>query len=217
MDLSDYLRIIRQKGWLIILLAVLTAAAAFGFSKMMTPVYESNLRLLVQPARTDFGQAQAAKQLLRGYVQWIQSSYRAAAVIDQLKLDMTPPQLLSDVEVASDDSSFVIQINVENSDPDLANDIARTWGNVFVQWRIDDNADQRKEDRVDVEFIDDPQAGLSSPKTKINTAAGAVFGALLGTMLVFGLEWLESGVVRRSEDVERYLEIPVIGSIPGSK
>ncbi|MGD2078842.1 MAG: Wzz/FepE/Etk N-terminal domain-containing protein [Chloroflexota bacterium] len=217
MDLSDYLRILRQKGWLIILLAVLTAAAAFGFSKIQTPVYESTLRLLVQPARTDFGQAQAAKQLLRGYVQWIRSSYRAGAVIDELKLDMTPPQLLSDVEVASDDSSFVIQIDVENSDPDLANDIARTWGNVFVQWRIDDNATQRKEDRVDVEFIDDPQAGLSSPKTRINTAAGAVFGALLGVVLVFGLEWLESGVVRRSEDVERYLDIPVIGSIPGQR
>ena len=71
MDLNDYIRIIRQKGWLIILVAVLTAAAAFGFSKLQTPVYESSLRLLVQPARTDFGQAQAAKQLLRGYVQWI--------------------------------------------------------------------------------------------------------------------------------------------------
>lgn len=217
MELSDYFRILRQKGWLIILVAVLTAAAAFGFSKIQDPIYESSLRLLVQPARTDFGQAQAAKQLLRGYVQWIRSSYRAAAVINQLQLDMTPPQLLSDVEVASDDSSFVIQLNVENSDPDLANDIARTWGNVFVQWRIDDNATQRKEDRVDVEFIDDPQASLSSPKTRINTVAGAVFGALVGTILVFGLEWLESGVVRRSEDVERYLEIPVIGSIPGQK
>ena len=217
MELGDYLRILRQRGWLILLVAVLTAAAAFGFSKIQTPVYESNLRLLVQPARTDFGQAQAAKQLLRGYVQWIRSSYRAATVIDQLQLDMTPSQLLSDVEVASDDSSFVVQLNVENSDPDLANDIARTWGNVFVQWRIDDNATQRKEDRVDVEFIDDPQAGLASPKTRINTLAGAVFGALLGVLLVFGLEWLESGVVRRSEDVERYLEIPVIGTIPGQK
>ncbi len=217
MELGDYVRILRQKGWLIILVAVLTAAAAFGFSKIQTPVYESSLRMLVQPARTDFGQAQAAKQLLRGYVQWIRSSYRAATVIDQLQLDMTPSQLLSDVEVASDDSSFVVQLNVENSDPDLANDIARTWGNVFVQWRIDDNATQRKEDRVDVEFIDDPQAGLASPKTKINTLAGAVFGALLGVLLVFGLEWLESGVVRRSEDVERFLEIPVIGTIPGQK
>lgn len=214
MELSDYLRILRQRGWLIILVAALTALAAFGFSKMQTPVYQSSLRILVQPARTDFGQAQAAKQLLRGYVQWIYSSYRAAAVIDELQLDMLPQELLGDVEVASDDSSFVIQINAENTDPDLANDITRTWGNIFIQWRIDDNADQRKEDRVDAEFIDDPRAGLDRPQTRINVAAGLVFGALLGIVIVFVLEWLESGVVRRREDIERYLEVPVIGTIP---
>ena len=187
MKINDYSRILRQRGWLIILLALLTAAAAFGFSKIQTPVYESNLRILVQPARTDFGQAQAAQQLLRGYVQWINSSYRAAKVIDELKLDMTPNQLLSDFGVASDDSSFVVRLNVENSDPDLANDIARSWGNTFIQWRIDDNATQRKEDRVDAEFIDDPLAGLARPQTMINTAAAAVFGILLGIIIVLVL------------------------------
>lgn len=214
MEFGDYLRILRQRGWLIILISFLTAAAAFGFSRVQTPVYESSLRMLVQPARTDFGQAQAAKQLLRGYVQWIRSSYRASKVIDELQLDMTPQQLLGDVEVASDDSSFVIQINVESTDPNLANDIARIWGQTFIQWRIDDNATQRKEDRVDAEFIDDPQAGLDRPRTRINAAAGAVFGALLGIILILALEWLESGVVRRTEDIERFLEIPVIGTIP---
>ena len=216
MELTDYLRILRQRGWLIILLAVLTAAAAFGFSQMQTPVYESSLRLLVQPARTDFGQAQAAKTLLRGYVQWMTSRYRAAAVIDHLKLDMMPEQLLGDVVIASDDSSFLILVNVKNTDADLANDIARTWGDLLIQWQTENNAGLRKEDRIDVERIDDPQAGLDSPKTKINTAAGAVFGALLGLMLIFFLEWLESGVLRRNEDIERYLDIPVIGSIPNS-
>ena len=60
MEISDYGRILKQRGWIIILVAVLTAAAAFGFSKLQTPVYESTVRILVQPARTDFGQAQAA-------------------------------------------------------------------------------------------------------------------------------------------------------------
>jgi len=213
-EFGDYLRILRQRGWLIVLLSFLTAAAAFGFSRVQTPVYESSLRMLVQPSRTDFGQAQAAKQLLRGYVQWIRSSYRASQVIDELQLDMTPQQLLGDVEVASDESSFVIQLNVESTDPNLANDIARIWGQTFIQWRIDDNATQRKEDRVDAEFIDDPQPRLDRPRTRINTAAGAVFGALLGIILILALEWFESGVVRRTEDIERFLEIPVIGIIP---
>ena len=215
MELSDYGRILKRRGWIIILVAALTAVAAFGFSKLQTPVYESSLKILVQPARTDFGQAQAAKQLLRGYVQWINSSYRAATVIDELKLDLTPQELLSDIRVASDESSFVIQLNVENTDPNLANDVARTWGNTFIQWRTDDNATQRKEDRVEAEFIDDPRAGLDRPKVIINTAAAVIFGALIGVVIVLVLEWIESGVVRRSEDIERYLDIPVIGSIPG--
>jgi LPS O-antigen subunit length determinant protein (WzzB/FepE family) len=53
-ELSDYLRIIRQRGWLIILLALLTAAAAFGYSKMQTEVFESQVNMLVTPARLDF-------------------------------------------------------------------------------------------------------------------------------------------------------------------
>ncbi|MGH2538566.1 MAG: YveK family protein [Candidatus Promineifilaceae bacterium] len=214
MEFRDYARILRQRGWLILLLAGLTAAAAFGFSKLQDPVYEASLRLLVQPARTDFGQAQAARSLLRGYVQWIQSSYQAAQVIDQLQLDMTPQQLMGDVEVASDESSYIIQIIVENSNQGLASDIAMAWGNLFVQFRLDENADQRREDQVEALIIDDPQIRLARPQTQVNTAAGFVFGALIGVLLVLGLEWLESGVMRRSQDVERYLDIPVVGTIP---
>lgn len=214
MELQDYVQIVRRRGWMIVLLAVLTAAAAFGFSRAQTPIYKSTGRLLVQPARTDFGQSQAVKALLRSYVQWLESDYRAAAVIDKLQLDMTPGQLRADMQVASDESNFVINLNVENPDPDIANDIARVWGEELIQWRIGDNARQRNEDRVEVYFLEDPKAGLDSPKTRINTAAGFVFGALLGILLIFALEWVESGIVRRSEDVERYLEIPVIGTIP---
>ncbi len=214
MELSDYFRIIRQRGWVILLLMALTAAAAFGFSKMQTPVYESSLRLLVQPSRTDFGQAQAAKTLLSSYEQWLYSSYRAQAVINNLQLDMTPGELLGDVRVASDGNSFIIKLAVENTDPNLANDIARAWGNELIQWQNANNDKLNKEDRITIEFVDDPVAGLDRPDTMINTAAGLVFGLLLGVALVFLLEWLASGVIRRREDVERYLEIPVIGSIP---
>lgn len=214
MELSDYLRILRQRGWIIILLAVLTAGAAFGFSRAQTPVYESRLKLLVLPSRTDFGQAQAAKELLRSYEQWIRSSYRAQQVIDQMQLDMEAGALLGDMTVASDNSSFVIEMAIENTDPNLGNDIARTWGNLLIQWQNSNNDKLRKEDRITIELLDDPQAALDRPKWKVNTAAGGVFGALLGIIVIFLLEWIESGIMRRSDDVERYLDIPVIGTIP---
>lgn len=216
MEFKDYIRIIRQRGWLIVLLAILTAAAAFGFSRMQTPVYEASARLLIT-SRPDFGQAQAVRLRLRDMAVWLNSSLRAQDVIDQLQLDMQPLALLGDVTVAAATSESIIQINVENSDPDLAKDIARVWAEQLIALRLEDNAELRAEDRIEAELIDDPAVALESPQTKINTAAGAVFGALLGIVAIFILEWMESGILRRPEDVERYLDIPVIGRIPQNK
>lgn len=213
MEFKDYVRIVRQRGWLIILLAVLTAGAAFGFSRMQTPVYEASARLLIT-SRPDFGQAQAVRIRLRDMAAWLSSSYRAQAVIDELQLDMLPRDLLGDVTVAAATSESIIEINVENTDPSLAQDIARVWAQQLIDLRREENAEERAEDRIEAELIDDPAVGLESPQTTINTVAGAVFGALLGIVIIFVLEWLESGILRRAEDVERYLEIPVVGRIP---
>lgn len=216
MEFKDYIRIIRQRGWLIVLLSVLTAAAAFGFSRMQTPVYEASARLLIT-SRPDFGQAQAVRLRLRDMAVWLNSSLRAQDVINQLQLDMQPLALLGDVTVAAATSESIIQINVENSNPDLAKDIARVWAEQLIALRLEENADLRAEDHIEAELIDDPAVALESPQTKINTAAGAVFGALLGIVTIFILEWMESGILRRPEDVERYLDIPVIGRIPQNK
>ncbi|MAT97283.1 MAG: hypothetical protein CL608_09090 [Anaerolineaceae bacterium] len=215
MALNDYFRILRRRGWIIILLAILTAGAAFGFSKIQPVVYESSLKLLVRPARTDFGQSQAARELLGNYEQWLNSSYRAQDVINILQLDMQANELLGDVTVSSDRLGLVVQINVENTNPDLGNDIARTWGNLLIQWQNEENDKNLQGDRITIEFQDDPKVVGVSPNVNVNTAAGGVFGALLGVIVIFVLEWIESGVVRRAEDVERYLEIPVVGRIPG--
>lgn len=215
MEFKDYVRVVRQKGWLIILLAVLTAGAAFGFSRMQTPVYEASARLLIT-SRPDFGQAQAVRIRLRDMAAWLNSSLRAREVINELQLDMLPRELLGDVTVAAATSESIIEINVENTDPDLAHDIAQAWAQQLIDLRREENAELRAEDRIEAELIDEPAVGLASPQTTINTVAGAVFGALLGVVVIFILEWLESGVLRRAEDVERYLEIPVIGRIPQS-
>ncbi|MEN8098264.1 MAG: Wzz/FepE/Etk N-terminal domain-containing protein [Chloroflexota bacterium] len=217
MELSDYIRILRKRGWIIIALLVMTAASAFVVSKLQTPIYKSSAEVLIQPARPDFGLAQSAKLLLRSYASWMSTETRAQEVIDQLSLDRVPGSLLSDVAIASDESRLVIKITVEDPDGNVANDIARVWIDQFVQWRNDENKLLRKEDQVDADPLDPPRYGLARPKWKVNVLAGAVMGALIGGVIVFILEWLESGVMRRSEDIDRHLSLPVLGAIPGSR
>jgi len=217
MELQDYIRILRRRGWIIILLMVMTSTAAFAFGKLQTPIYQSSVDILVQPARADWGITQSAKILLRSYASWMNTNTRAQEVIDLLHLDRVPADLLGDVQVASDESRLIIQMTVEDPDGDLANDIAQVWTDIFIQWRNAENAKQRKEDRVEAFQLDPPRYALDRPKWKINVVAGLVLGALVGSVITFALEWIESGVVRRPEDIDRYLGLPLLGTIPAPK
>jgi capsular polysaccharide biosynthesis protein len=217
MSLIEYLRILRRRGWIILLAALLTAASALVFSVAQTPVYKSTAYILVQPARTDFGLTSAAKTLLRSYVSWMNTRSNAQKVIDELKLDRTAESLLGDVTIASDDSRFVIQVDVESEDGDQANRIALKWAELFVQWRKDENQKVRREDHVEAMILDLPQYVLDRPQTRINLLAGAILGGLLGGMIVFVLEYVEAGVIRSSRDVERALNLPVLGAVPAAE
>jgi capsular polysaccharide biosynthesis protein len=215
MELADYIRILRKRWWIIAVAVVLTAGSAFIFSGLQTPVYESSAQVLVK-VRPDLGLTQSAKWLLRSYVARMYTRDWAERVIELGQLPMTPKKLMGNVTVASDESRFVIQIDVEDYDGDVANDIARTWSDLFIQWRNSENATQRKEDRVEAELLDQPTYVQSWPKTKIVTAAGGIFGLVIAGVVIFFLEWLEAGVIRTPQDLERQLNLTVMGAIPSS-
>jgi capsular polysaccharide biosynthesis protein len=197
-----------------LLLAALAAVSAFVFSRLQTPIYESSIYLLVKPSRTDLGLTQSAKTLLRSYVAWLDTNTNAQRVINTLQIDREAEALRGDATITSDDSRFIIQIDVRNEDQRLANQIAETWATLFVDWRNTENAKVRREDWVEAEILDAPVLALDRPQTAINTAAGGILGILLGGVIIFVLEYLEAGVIRSRQDVERALGLAVMGAIP---
>ena len=216
MELGDYIRILRKRWWIIVVAVVLTAGSGFVFSKLQHPEYTSTAEVIIEPARPDWGLAQAAKILLRTYMTVVDSDRKALAVIDELKLPMTPDQLRSRARFAVEDDRMVIKIEIEDYDGDQANDIARTWAQLLVEWRDSQNQRQRKEDRVYAYLRDEPRYVQSWPKTKIVTAAGGVFGLVIAGVVIFFLEWLEAGIVHTPQDVERQLNLVVVGAIPST-
>jgi capsular polysaccharide biosynthesis protein len=216
MELKDYLRILRKRGWIIVLLAALTAAAAFGFSQLQTVEYKSSIQVSVFPDRIDNGTLLATKQILRGFRAYIDSENFAALVINQLHLDMLPKTLKSQVTIATIDEDYLIQIDVVNTDGNQANDIANTWAQAFVEWRQQENTKQLKEDRVSALAVEPASYGKFRPQTTLNVVAGGVIGLMLGTLIVFFLESIESNILRAPDDVERALGMTVIGAIPAT-
>ncbi len=222
MELSDYFRILRHRGWIIVVVAAVAAVSAFGFSKLQRPVFKSSMQVTVLPARNDMGLAQTTKQLLRAYVTIIDTKKFAAEVLQRFEqagtpLDMTPEQLKDNAIIASFEDKNVIQIDVKNGDGERGNRIAYAWAQEFRDWRELENGKVRKEDQVEVVMGDNPIYSKFRPQTTINTAAGGILGLLLGALIVAVLEWLEAGVVRTPADVERKLGLPVLGAIPASE
>ncbi len=217
MELIDYVRLFYRRAWIVILVTAISAASAFGFSKLQTPVYSASTRLSVQPARADWGLSNTLKDLLRNYVANIETHTTAQKVIDLAELDMSTSDLLSKLFVSPDSSTFTIKIEARDTDPEVAYAIVDTVAKVFIDDRNAWNAKQDKRDRIDVIMLDSVYNlgyQLYKPKTKINTLAGGLFGAMVGVLVVFFLEWLAQGNIRNSEDVERILGVTVLGQIP---
>jgi capsular polysaccharide biosynthesis protein len=224
MEISDYLRILRKRGWIIVVVAIVAAASAYGFSKMQTPIYSATVQLSVNPARLDWGLSNTIKDLLRNYATNIRTHAMAQNVIDRPgggvgPLDMKSDELLSKLFVNPDSSTFTMQIEARDKDPQVAMHIAQTTAEVFVEDRDAWNQRQDKRDRVEVSIVDNVyNLGYSqySPKTKINVLAAGLFGALIGVLVIFFLEWLEMDVIRTGEDIERVIGVTVLGAIPPS-
>jgi capsular polysaccharide biosynthesis protein len=214
MPLTEYLRILRRWGWILVVLAVLAAGSAYVFSAVQTPIYRSTVHIGVQPSRPDFGLSQSTKDLLRLYVSVIYTENFAAKVIDRLQLDMTPTQLRGAVTIAEDASRYNIRIDVDHVNGDVANDIARVWAEEFRAWRDEKNAEVNREDKVDAFMLDNPTYALHRPRKAINTLAGGILGVLVGGVLIFLVEYRAASVIRFAEDVERGLGLPVLGAVP---
>ncbi len=214
MKIQEYIDILRRRGWIIILAVVITAVSAFVFSKLRTPVFRASMEVSIQLARPDLSLTQSAKQLLSSYANVMWSEKQADVVIRTLGLYMDPRDLAGDVKIVADDSIMVIKIDVDNSDGELANQIANTWAQLLVQWRDEQNARQDKQDRVFAEIIDPASYSLLRPKTSVNVAAGGLLGVVLGTLVVFVVEWLEAGIIHDPAALEAETGLTIIGMIP---
>jgi capsular polysaccharide biosynthesis protein len=214
MNLTHYVRILIRRGWIIALAVTITAGAAFGLSKLQTPTYRATQIVLLEPARFDLGLTETLTRMLRSFVVFLDTDEQANNAIERLQLDMTAGELRSHSTINSDPNNLTVQIDVDLEDGPLAAQIATELGRLLVEARTEDNRDLAREDRIDALLIDTATYGLYSPKTKVNTLAGAVLGLLIGGAIVFVLEYLESNIVRSKEDIERFLELPVLAAIP---
>ncbi len=216
MDLREYARVLLRRGWVIVLIALIGGLGAIAFSKIQQPIYSSTITLGARPARpADYGSSLAIKNLINYYGQQLQTKALAQKVVDQLQLDIPATKFLSELSVAPQLDDLTLTIQVKDPNVDMVGKMAQTLAETYVIQHQQENLQIDQQDRILVDILDNASAPeLFSPKTKVNAAAGAILGGLVGAFVIFVLEFLQSAYLRRPEDVERYLGLTVLGTVP---
>ncbi len=220
MRISDYWNVLVKRWPVLLVLVVVTALSSYVYSKLLTKVYRATSTVAVTSERFDNGQMLAAQQLLSVYAKLIARDELVKRVDDQLKLDLDPLVLKGHIKVTPISESLLEQIDVDDSDPTRAADIANGLANAFIQEITDQQQALQAQERVLLTLVDPahPPTAPNRPKTRVNVAVGALVGLILGLVAAFGLDALDDSI-KTAEDVDEVLRLPVLGVIPkfGSK
>ena len=219
-DLLELMQVLWSKAVIIVLVAFMTAVAVFLVEFLaITPKYTSTTKMLVLAKQNQTGLTSSdltmSSQLTKDYVELIQTRKVTEQVIARLNLKnsdgepMTHEQLLSKMTVTQVTDTRILTIQVEDPDPYLAQSIADA---------IRDIAAVHIKEVTDVEAVNtvDPAnlpTKTSSPSLLRDTAIGGVVGFVLICGLILALHLMDN-TIKTSDDVERYLGISTLGTIP---
>lgn len=218
-DVFATLKVLWKRKFSIILVALVFAIAAFGYSAFLAKKeYQSTSRIYVVSRQNQDNNAltnsdlQAGSYLVKDYREIILSQNVLSQAIEELKLDMTPAELSKKINVSVPTDTRILSITAKDGDPKEAARIANGLRNVAAE-KI--TSVTKVSDVTTLDEAEVPQSP-SSPNIKRNVLLGFVAGAGLMVVLLVVVEVLDDRV-KRPEDVEELMGLPLLGVVPDIK
>jgi capsular polysaccharide biosynthesis protein len=212
-QIQDYLAVLRKSWRLILLTAVVTTLSAVIFAKLQQPIYRSSVVVEVT-GRLDYGTSLAINNQLRQMANRLQTVNLANEVDRRYQFDLGGERLMEKIHTQAFPDSVTIQIDVDDTDPTRARQIARGFAEVFVERETASQEGLPQQERRVVSMLDEPKPPrLYWPQTRVFLLSGLILGLVLGVLLAFARDFLDDSL-KTVEDVERYLGVPTLGMIP---
>ncbi len=217
-DLGELFGVLLHWIWLILLVAVVFGAAAFGYSKFVLPEqFQSTTKLYVLDKKSEnsnqstYTDLQVGSQLTKDYAELITSRTVIEQVIadNNLSEEYDYSTFLDKVEVSTPTDTRIVAITVTDTDPSLAqkmaNDIRTEAAELIINTMQIDAVNTYEE------------ANLPTKKSAPSCAKWAGMAALIGAVLtgaIVTLRYLLDDTVKTTEDVDRYLNLSTLAMIP---
>ena len=218
-DVFAMLKTLWKRKFSIVLVALVFAIAAFGYSAFLAKKeYQSTSRIYVVSRQNQENNAltnsdlQAGSYLVKDYREIILSQNVLTQAIEELKLDMTPAELSKKISVSVPTDTRILSITAKDGDPKEAARIANGLRNVAAEKII---SVTKVSDVTTLDEAEVPQSP-SSPNIRRNVLLGFIAGAGLMVLLLVVVEVLDDRV-KRPEDIEELMGLTLLGVVPDIK
>lgn len=218
-DVFAMLKTLWKRKFSIVLVALVFAIAAFGYSAFLArKEYQSTSRIYVVSRQNQDNNAltnsdlQAGSYLVKDYREIILSQNVLSQAIEELKLDMTPAELSKKISVSVPTDTRILSITAKDGNPKEAARIANGLRNVAAEKII---SVTKVSDVTTLDEAEVPQSP-SSPNIRRNVLLGFIAGAGLMVVLMVVVEVLDDRV-KRPEDIEELMGLTLLGVVPDIK
>lgn len=215
-DFRQLAQMLSKRFLLISSFAIIALGVACIFSIfLMNPIYKAETQLLINDNSStegvqSFDTFERDIQLVNTYNIIIKSPAILDIVIEELDLESDIDNLTNQISVAHEENSKVINIKVENEDPELAvqlaNSIAQVFSSQIPKIMSVDNVNILSEAKMS----ESPHP--VKPNLLLNCVIGLFIGILLGVGSAFLLELFDT-TIKKEDEVEDYLDLPILGVI----
>lgn len=221
-DLRELFFALLDKLHILILSFILGALCLYFVSiAFISPKYQSSTSIYVLNKQDNsvvtYSDLQSGTQLTKDYAELVKSRSVTEKVINQLKLntvyedmrELDYGDLASMISVDNTTDTRIIRITVTDTNPARAQDIAnaiREAASLHIETVMDIEAVNV------VDYAEMPMQSVS-PNVLMNTAMGAAAGTLIAAFIVI-LIHLADDRIKGPDDVEKYLGVSVLGTIP---
>ncbi|MGN0158875.1 MAG: YveK family protein [Brotaphodocola sp.] len=212
-DLLELFRALKKRIWMILAAAVVAGGIAGAFSKfVLVPQFQSTSMVYIlskETTLTSLADLQIGSQLTQDYKIIVTSRPVLEDVIETLGLNLGYEALKGKITIDNPKDTRILSITVQDSDPYLAKEITDAVAKISSEY-IGDIMEMVPPKTIETGVV-------ATKKSSPSNTKNALIGAVLGMMAVCGITVLEvvlNDTVRTEDDVEKYLGISVLASVP---
>ncbi len=217
-DLLELIGIVLRKWWIILIFVVIAGGTAyFVTDNYVTPTYEAKATLFIGKEADLLGEIslselQMDNKLVIDYRELLRTRLVTEDVINELGLSITTGDLIDNLAVETISDSRFIHIKYVDTNPTVAQAITNKLSEVLVD-AVTEIIGIKNVQIVDAAIK--PQYPIG-PNIVMNISIAVVLGGMLALFVIFILHLLDN-TIKKEEQLEKKLGIPVLGVIPKHK